>query len=462
METTYDVRVWQIEPGSGCQRVSYGVRWSVAGERHRKTFQTLALADGFRAELVTATHRGDPFNVSTGLPVGHEPRASSVGWYDFALQFVDAQWPYVSANHRKNTARTLMITTTALLSRVPPGVSSRRLRTALSEWAFNTDRRASAPDDVAAALGWVQRHTPTMKAWNDPAVIDNVMLVLGTLLDGSAAAASSVKRHRRVLNLVMGYAIDHGVLLVNPLPKERGCVPRTASAIDRRCLLNPRQAAGLLAWIRSRPRSGCRLHAFFAALYYTGTRPEEAIALTVADATLPEVGASDQWGELTVHAAEPEVGRHWTGTGTAHERRPLKARAVGETRVVPCHPALTRTLRQHIRAERLRPNDRLFQGERGDVLAGSVYRRAWDRARHATLPPHVYASPTGKRIYDLRHTCLTTWLNNGIPPAQVAEWAGTSVAMLFAAYAHCISGQVKELERRIEAAQDISSLYAAT
>ncbi|MYS24932.1 MULTISPECIES: hypothetical protein [unclassified Streptomyces] len=104
----------------------------------------------------------------------------------------------------------------------------------------------------------------------------------------------------------------------------------------------------------------------------------------------------------------------------------------------------------------------MFSGERGGPLAGSVYRRAWGHARQAALPPHVYASPTGKRIYDLRHTCLTTWLNNGVPPAQVAEWAGTSVAMLFAVYARCISGQVKELEQRVEAAQDISVLHTAS
>lgn len=79
MDTTFDVRVWQIERGSGKLRESYGVRWSVGGKRHRMTFQTFALADGFRAELVTATHAGGPFNMSTGLSERHEPRASSVG-----------------------------------------------------------------------------------------------------------------------------------------------------------------------------------------------------------------------------------------------------------------------------------------------------------------------------------------------------------------------------------------------
>lgn len=62
MEISYDVRVWQIETRQGQRRDSYGVHWSVAGRRRGTTFQTYALADGFRAELLTATHRGDPFD----------------------------------------------------------------------------------------------------------------------------------------------------------------------------------------------------------------------------------------------------------------------------------------------------------------------------------------------------------------------------------------------------------------
>jgi hypothetical protein len=305
MEISYDVRVWQIETRQGQRRDSYGVHWSVAGRRRGRTFQTYALADGFRAELLTATHRGDPFDVSTGLPVSHEPRASMVGWYDFAQQFVDYQWPRVSANHRRNTARTLMIVTTALLTRDPPGVVPRRVRIALQEWAFNSGRRDSAPDDVAAVLGWVRRHTPTMEVWNDPAAVEDALLVLGTLLDGTPAAASSVQRHRRVLNLVMRYAVRRRVLLENPLPSRRGRNSTRNVAVDRRCLLNPRQAAGLLDQVRRRPRGGARLYAFLATLYYAGLRPEEAVALKVSDLVLPQPEEGDQWGELTVHKRSP-------------------------------------------------------------------------------------------------------------------------------------------------------------
>ncbi|MGW5461858.1 hypothetical protein [Streptomyces sp. NPDC003996] len=119
------------------------------------------------------------------------------------------------------------------------------------------------------------------------------------------------------------------------------------------------------------------------------------------------------------------------------------------------HPALTRILRQRIEDEQLQPGDLLLQGEPGGILAGSVIRRAWRSARKAVQPPYAYDSPTGHHVYDNRNTRLTKWLNDGIPPAQVAEWAGNSVAVLLATYARCIDGQLPDLKRRLEAAGDL-------
>ncbi|MFD7027206.1 hypothetical protein ACFWAR_04115 [Streptomyces sp. NPDC059917] len=89
------------------------------------------------------------------------------------------------------------------------------------------------------------------------------------------------------------------------------------------------------------------------------------------------------------------------------------------------------------------------------MLAGSVIRRAWRSARQEVLTPEEIASPLGKRVYDLRNTCLTNWLNDGVPPAQVAEWAGNSVPVLLAVYARCIVGHLSDLKKRIEAGGDL-------
>ncbi|MFC8095259.1 tyrosine-type recombinase/integrase [Streptomyces sp. NPDC057301] len=459
METTYNVKIWKTSVYRGKRKTTHTVRWELDGKEWRAPFDTRALADAFRSELVSATRRGEAFSLTTGRPVSHQSGASAVNWYDFAVQFADAQWHRTAGNSRKNTSKALMSTTVALLRTPPTGFKAVDVRTALREFAFNTRRREDAPPEAAEILKWVERNTLSMAAWEDPAKVDAVLRAVDTKLDGTRAAASSAKRNRRILNVAMEYAVKHRILRANPLPKGRGTAPKTSSAIDKRSLLNPEQAAPLLGRVRRRPRGGKRLHAFFATMYYAGPRPEEVVAMDVADVRLPSEDAEDQWCELLFHTAQPEVGKNWTDDGEIHEERGLKGRASDDTRVVPGHPSLTRILRAHIKAESLKPGDLLFQGEKGGMLAGSVIRRAWRTARAEVLTPEEFASPLGKRVYDLRHTCLTNWLNDGIPPAQVAEWAGNSVPVLLAIYARCISGQLRDLKQRILARGDLPNLF---
>jgi integrase len=96
------------------------------------------------------------------------------------------------------------------------------------------------------------------------------------------------------------------------------------------------------------------------------------------------------------------------------------------------------------------PGARIFSGIQRGELASITYRRAWDKARGTALTPTEYASPLARRVYDLRHACVSTWLNGGVPPAQVAEWAGHSVAVLLRVYAKCIDGQDQIAKQRIE------------
>jgi hypothetical protein len=47
---------------------------------------------------------------------------------------------------------------------------------------------------------------------------------------------------------------------------------------------------------------------------------------------------------------------------------------------------------------------------------------------------------------------VSTWLNAGVPPTQVAEWAGHSVEVLLKVYAKCLDGQDRLARRRISEA----------
>jgi len=95
---------------------------------------------------------------------------------------------------------------------------------------------------------------------------------------------------------------------------------------------------------------------------------------------------------------------------------------------------------------------RLFPGRYGGPLSDSVYGRIWQRARVSALTPAEAASPLGARPYDLRHACVTSWLNATGDPAQVAEWAGHSVNVLLRVYVRCIAGRDEIAKKRIDRA----------
>ncbi|RPE39687.1 phage integrase family protein [Streptomyces sp. Ag109_O5-1] len=448
MDTSFDVKIRSIRIRKGVRKTSYVVRWTVNGDEFQDTLGTQALADSFRSTLVTATRKGEAFSTITGLPDSLGSKASTVNWYDFAVQYVDAVWDQTAAHGRRSMAQALMKATLALL-RKEPHYEPVAVRRALQQYAFNKNKRDSAPSDMKAMLAFIERNTLSMAAWEDPAKVDDVLTAMETRLDGKAVAASSRRRHRNVLSGIFDHAIKRGVLKTDPIPRGMRDRIKTSSTLDKRRLLNPEQAQALLAWVHGQPRTGEILHAFFATMYYAGARPEEVTALRVRDVTLPPEDADDQWGELVFYEATPDVGSQWTDSGESYDKRHLKGRAEGDSRPVPCHPELTRILREEIRRRELEPGDLILRAFKGGKLHTMVIKKMWYKARKSVLTDDDMAFR--KRVYDLRHTCLTTWLNSGIPPAQVAEWAGNSVPVLLRTYAHCIQGQFDHYKKRLEA-----------
>ena len=110
-------------------------------------------------------------------------------------------------------------------------------------------------------------------------------------------------------------------------------------------------------------------------------------------------------------------------------------------------------LHAHIQEFGVQPDGRLFVGERnGGELPTMTIGRMWRRARGAAFTAEITASPLAKTPHDLRHAAVSTWLNGGVPPTTVAEWAGHSVEVLLRIYAKCLDGGDAEIRRRVEAA----------
>lgn len=71
------------------------------------------------------------------------------------------------------------------------------------------------------------------------------------------------------------------------------------------------------------------------------------------------------------------------------------------------------------------------------------------------LTPRQVASPLAGTAYDLRHAALSTWLNGGVAPTDVAERAGNSVEVLLERYAKCLDGHRARNNKLIERALEI-------
>ena len=440
----FDVSVYAIRRRAGRRR-PFEVRWQAAGRSRSKSFITRRLADSYRAELVRAARMGLEFDPLTGEPTAwNHPEPPSVTWYQEATAYAVMKWPSLAAHSRASLADALA-TVTVVLTR--PDARSRpdphELRTVLYQHAFNPARPAGPGSAAAQILGWARQASLSIGCLREPAVLRTALEALTLRLDGSRAAANTIIRKRTVLHGALGYAAEAGLLPDNPLDIIAWQVPQSSAALDPAVVASPAQVSALLDAVdRTQPE----MTAFFGCLYYAALRPEEAVALRLADCHLPGSG----WGMLRLAAATPRTAAAWTNSGTSHEQRGLKHRPDGAIRMVPAPPVPVAMLRAHFTTYGTAPDGRLFRGARGGPLSESVYGRGWHSARTLALGPELAASGLARRPYDLRHAALSLWLNAGGDPAQIAARAGNSVAVLLTVYSHCIHGHDDLLNQRID------------
>jgi len=450
-DITYDVRVYKTYVYKGKRGSTYTVRWKLDREMRNKVFQRSAQAETYRGELQTAARRGEAFNRDTGEPVawGRRKRAD-VSWYEFVCRYVDMKWKDASAKYRQDIARAMVAATPPMIVSRPPAPDI-EIRSAMTNWGFNTKRRDEAPDEVAERLRWLLVNTRPVGDLAVPSIAREVLEAATSRLDGTRAAPETVRKHRMLLSNAMEYAVELQLLDANPIRALKWTRPAktTMREVDRRSVVNHRQARALLAAVKRQGRSGARLVAFFGLMYYSALRPEEAVNVRCRDLTLPPVENAEAWGEVLLSVATPHAGRHWTDDGSLRESRPLKHRHEGDTRPVPLPPDLIKILRSHLADFPDGEDGRLFYGERSEELPKLTYMKAWRGARAGALTPDQQASPLAARPYDLRHACVSTWLNAGVPATQVAEWAGHSVEVMLRIYAKCIDGQEAAAKKRI-------------
>ncbi|SCD34675.1 Site-specific recombinase XerD [Streptomyces sp. TverLS-915] len=472
---SFDVKLWQI---TKTQRKSrpYRLRWKVAGRVHGDTFASFALAESRESELRQAINRrGEPFEIESGLPESEvraaaekaareaaEAEAAAVlDWFAFCRAYVARRWRGSAAKTREGIADGLATATLGMLRPGEQAPDAEALRLAFRWGVVPAHQGAEPPEELGEAYRWLLTGTRPLADLADTAVVEDVLHHLAHRLDGKPAAGDTHKRRRRAVNTAFEYAVMAGELSGNPFARSRGKRVGSQDVVDPRVLVNPAQARQLLAaasyvgsWHRARGR---RLVAFYAVMYYAALRPAEVVGLRRADCDLPKEG----WGTLTLWETRPVAGKQWTDSGERHDRRGLKAREVKTDRPVPIPPVLVAILRRHLDTFGTAKEGRVFGNERGDVVGSSTYWRVWEEARELALPPDRVASPLAGRPYDLRHACITRWLNAGVPVAEVARRVGNSPEVIHRRYQGCIDGHEQVANDKIARAMEEDGDIAA-
>jgi integrase len=385
-------------------------------------------------------------------------RELDVSCYVHAREFMRTVWPSSAAKSRVSLLETLSVAL-PVLARPLAGAPDRDVLRLALRHSLNQNEHAPQPSPAEKrALSWLERASLRISALDDPAVVSELLDVLGRKLDGTPAAPDYFSRRRRVMHRVFSHAVRKKRLRVNPLgkaslPEGWSAPPGPEDVVDPRSVGGPDLVADMLAaasYIGR--RQGPRFVAFYGCMFYAMMRPSEVIALTKDSCHLPTEG----WGRLIFAGTSPAAGKDFTDDGRVHEDRGLKGRprqasARRATRNVPIPPELVSMLIAHIERFGAAEDGRLFRSENGNPIQPSTYRQVWTKTRALALTPAQLATPLMRRPYDLRHSGITWRLNSGVPPTEIAAWAGHSVEMLLRVYARCVAGLEDVWISRMEA-----------
>ncbi|GIH91669.1 tyrosine-type recombinase/integrase [Planobispora siamensis] len=454
MNTSYDVKFWEIQRRKDRKTLSYLVRWTVARKPKSKSFRTKGLAESFLSDLRQAAKAGEAFDVDTGLPLSMLAAEQPVGptFLEFARAYVVDRWRTSAARTRETDVYGLLSLVPALVADLPNRPKDSDMREVLRNHALlPEERRAELPRALVPVLSWLERASLPLVDLQDPRVVRTALDAISMTFIGKDAAANTVRRKREVLHHLLELAVEQKELPANPLHSVKWTPPKAVGTIDPRTVVNPEQARALLAAVPAIGRTrGGRLHGMFACMYYAALRPEEAAGLRRQNCHLPEEG----WGLLTVEKARPQANKRWTNSGETHDSRGLKHRATDDTREIPIPPVLVAVLQAHIEKYGVAVDGRLFRTSKGQSFSSSAYSGVWQEARRRALTAEQVASPLAARPYDLRHAAVSLWLNAGVPATEVAKRAGHSVDVLLRVYAKCIEGQQARANSKISEALD--------
>ena len=175
----------------------------------------------------------------------------------------------------------------------------------------------------------------------------------------------------------------------------------------------------ILAYFRKkRPHSFAFVYTFF----FTGMRPSEALAL--------------RWGNVDLRRGEFSISK------SQYLEAEGAPKTAGSEREITLETSLVELLRT-IKPLHCTENQHVFLNQEGQPLTFHTWRRkAW-------YPALRVKEIRERKPYTMRHTFISAGLTNGVNPKWLAEYCGTSVAMIDKHYGKYIRNDSQEQLSRL-------------
>jgi hypothetical protein len=131
----------------------------------------------------------------------------------------------------------------------------------LYQWSFAGGTDADA--ETLVGHEWLTANSLSLTDLQDAGIVRQALHTIAVTLDGRPAAPTTVARKRAVFYGALRYAVELRRLQAHPIDHVQWRAPRTTEELDRRVVINPTQAARLLAAVR---KIDPAMEAFFACM----------------------------------------------------------------------------------------------------------------------------------------------------------------------------------------------------
>ena len=241
----------------------------------------------------------------------------------------------------------------------------------------------------------------------------------------SSKSNSLQKKVLQYVKSIFAFAMDNDLILKSPVPSSLKAAGAETEEVEA---LTDEQCAALLEAVR-----GTRAYLFVELLLYTGLRRGEALGL--------------MWKDINFKTAELKVCRSIVYT-EEHPEGEINSdlKTSNARRDIPIVPWLLEDLKE---AKAKSNALYVFSMQDGSFLSKTSLRRMWDVIGRRTVGSETKRSLVDRVLdfkvhpHQLRHTCITRWIESGMDLKEVQYLAGHATAdITMNIYAHYRKAQL--------------------